>query len=659
MRSGPTMGGRSRLVSLLVVLLAGCPVPEDACTLPSDEDHDGISLPTDCDDADSAVHPWADEACNGKDDDCDGVADEADAVDAATWYADADGDGFGDLSTPTTACEAPDGFVGDATDCDDGDSDTHPAADEFCDHHDDDCDGAVDEDALDPSPWYADDDGDGWGDAAASTTACEAPAGFVGDATDCDDDDPAVNPGAVEVCGNDVDDDCDGGAGVCGVGDRHLEGADAQWTGAGGYGDLLNGHEMQFTGPGDVDGDGFDDILIGTPNRVRTSEGTRPGAVSVVRGSAAPVGGSLADVDGVLWGEQSGDLAGIVAAAGDLDMDGLADVYIGAPDHDVGVVYVVPGSALLADAIVTDVALATYTGESGFQETGARLAGAGDVNGDGAGDLLVSTYWNASPGDGDWVVKLVLGSDPPADRSLADAIPFLGVQPEDSLGFDLAGAGDVNGDAFDDLLIPEFPNMTGGPGIVYLVLGSPSPDGGSLADADVALSGQDRDQAGWSVAGGGDVNADGYTDMLIGAVSHRESGDRTGAVYIVFGSPLPVSRSLADADALILGVGEDGIGHDVAFAGDVDADGFDDVLVGGIDSQTPRAVHLFLGSTLPAVTSLEHADARIYRSTDYWGEARADGAGDVNGDGRDDVLVGWEYLHQEEAAVALFMFTGL
>jgi hypothetical protein len=110
-----------------------------------DADGDGSAVPEDCDDADPAVHPGADEHCDGVDEDCGGDGD-AGAVDAGTWYADADGDGFGDASAATGGCEPPAGFVADATDCDDGADAAHPGADELaCTAVDEDCDGAFDE----------------------------------------------------------------------------------------------------------------------------------------------------------------------------------------------------------------------------------------------------------------------------------------------------------------------------------------------------------------------------------------------------------------------------------------------------------------------------------------------------------------------------------
>ncbi len=179
---------------------------ELACTQPTDH----VADATDCDDLDGDVNPDAVELCDEVDNDCSGDVD-SDAVDALTWYDDADGDGFGDAGASSTSCEAAAGTVADATDCDDGDAAVNPDATEICDGVDNDCNGDADTDATDPATWYADTDGDGFGDAASTQAACTQPSDHVADATDCDDGSAAVNTAATEVC-NDLDDDCDGDA---------------------------------------------------------------------------------------------------------------------------------------------------------------------------------------------------------------------------------------------------------------------------------------------------------------------------------------------------------------------------------------------------------------------------------------------------------------
>jgi len=161
---------------------------------------DGATADGDMPDANVADGALADAALDG---------DLADASPGATtYYVDMDMDGFGDPSTPMDAEVAPDGYVEDATDCDDTAMHVHPGADEVCNGVDDNCDGVVDEDVK--TTFYADTDGDTFGDSSSSEDDCTAPDGYVEDATDCDDTARGVHPGATEVCDG-VDDDCNGG----------------------------------------------------------------------------------------------------------------------------------------------------------------------------------------------------------------------------------------------------------------------------------------------------------------------------------------------------------------------------------------------------------------------------------------------------------------
>ena len=179
-----------------------------ACDAPSGYTSDD----TDCDDARDDVNPAADEICDGAtDENCDGDIDEDSATDAVTWYVDADSDSFGNPDYSTKACDKPTGYVAKAKDCDDGDDDVNPNADEVCGGEDEDCDGTVDESgAVDATDWYTDSDGDGYGDTSSSvTTACDEPSGSSSDNSDCDDTDDTVYPSADEVCDG-VDNNCDG-----------------------------------------------------------------------------------------------------------------------------------------------------------------------------------------------------------------------------------------------------------------------------------------------------------------------------------------------------------------------------------------------------------------------------------------------------------------
>jgi len=233
------------LLSTLLALGVACRGPDAL-----DEDGDGVSELTDCNDQDATVFPGATELCNGVDDDCDGVIDD-DTTDATIYYRDGDGDGAGSLSSTLAACDVPAGYVvagedcddarGDiypgapetdctdpidyncdgstgfadadadgfaaCEDCDDTASTVHPGVAETCNDVDDDCDGAVDEDVVGAPRWYADADADGFGAAATSVSACAAPAGYVADATDCNDGSAVARPGQPEVCDG-IDNDC-------------------------------------------------------------------------------------------------------------------------------------------------------------------------------------------------------------------------------------------------------------------------------------------------------------------------------------------------------------------------------------------------------------------------------------------------------------------
>ncbi len=171
----------------------------------NDVDGDGFNADVDCDDNNAEINPAAIEICDGIDNNCDGVIDENLSI---TYYADVDGDGYAGFSNTLDTCALPDGYSEEPTDCNDDDPSINPGADEICNELDDNCNDAVDEGQG--SIFFTDLDGDGYGDAGNVVEACELSPGLSVDAGDCDDGDSEINPIADEVCGNGIDENCDG-----------------------------------------------------------------------------------------------------------------------------------------------------------------------------------------------------------------------------------------------------------------------------------------------------------------------------------------------------------------------------------------------------------------------------------------------------------------
>ncbi|MEL6348332.1 MAG: putative metal-binding motif-containing protein, partial [Myxococcota bacterium] len=196
-------------LTTLLVLLAACRSETDDNKNGDidpivDEDGDGFGADEDCDDADAAANPSAAEICDGLDNNCDGTIDEGVTT---TFYLDADGDDHGDAGRTLQACVLPDGYAALSDDCDDLNAEVYPDAPEQCDNLDNDCDTEVDEAVL--FVWYADADGDGFGDPDSAFETCDPPPGYVDSADDCDDTEDQSFPGGVEIC-DEIDNNCDG-----------------------------------------------------------------------------------------------------------------------------------------------------------------------------------------------------------------------------------------------------------------------------------------------------------------------------------------------------------------------------------------------------------------------------------------------------------------
>ncbi len=361
--------------------------------------------------------------------------------------------------------------------------------------------------------------------------------------------------------------------------------------------------------------------------------------------TGAGVEPDLASADARILGQAGGDHAGRSVAVGDLDGDGIGDVLVGAGGRDAGgdgagAVSVVLGPPPGGTSSLS-TAEATLVGEAAGDHAGWAAALA-DVDGDGAGDVLVGAPWEASGGPGAGAVYLVLGPLG-GTRDLQDAQGKLtGGAAEAAIGWSLA-IGDVDGNRVEDVLVGAPGDGTGGvgSGAVRVVLGRAggAPD---LSSADAALVGEDPgDAAGWSLAVG-DVDGDGIEDVLAGARLAEAGGTFAGAAYVVLG-PVTGTTDLSAADAVFVGeAAGDQAGWSLA-VGDVDGDGLEDALVGAPWEETggagAGAVYV-VGGPVRGTVDLSAADAKLVGTAVYGGAGSSLAAGDLDGDGCGDVLAG-------------------
>jgi len=632
-----------------------------------DDDGDSVLSSVDCDDGDADIYPGADELCDGVDSDCDGLVDE-NPSDGGSWVPDADGDGYTLTDArPVVACEAPDGYIiaSAEVDCDDEDDTLNPAAVEDCDGIDNDCDGVVDD--------GYDEDGDGWStcvddedlldcnDANADTYPGADEVWYDGEDNDCDpsyvndDDQDLDGVTAQEVGGEDCDDtqadipnvleawdgqdnDCDGAVDEETDGD-YLSVVDAQARFIGSVeGDRA---ARSIAWAGDVNGDGEEDAVIGA-----ILSGT--GAMYLVTG---PFEGDLdlKDSQAQLIGLDGGHQSGIsVSGGGDFNDDGYDDIIAGSYANEVYLVFGGPdlaGEGSLGDSDI--IFLSTQEND----QTGRSVSAGGDANGDGIGDLLIGAPGHEYERPWDGAAFLVLGGiEERGDVSLeqADAI-IVGEENGDSLGHAVQFAGDVNGDGLDDLVMSAFGDGTAASfaGAAYLVL-SPVEGVVEAADADAKYLGEaEEDRLARScIDSAGDVNNDGLADLLMGSTLSDTNGTASGSAWVMFGGRYG-TLSLGVANLHLLGEASgDGAGRSVSSAGDVTGDGIDDILVGAPHAEvyelSEGAIYVVAGSPLLNGTlPLRDSAAKIggHHEQDFLGWW-VDGGRDADGDGLNDLLLG-------------------
>jgi hypothetical protein len=280
---------------------------------------------------------------------------------------------------------------------------------------------------------------------------------------------------------------------------------------------------------------------------------------------------------------------------GDVDGDGLDDILVGAQGNDdggsgAGKAYLVLGASLGSD---TEVSLSTadwaFVGEAAG-DSASHVAGAGDVDGDGLDDLLLGAVFNDDGGSDAGKAYLVLAASLAMDAevSLSTADRAFVCEAAGDWGGSVSSAGDADGDGLDDILVGAPYNDDGGSdaGKAYLMLAASlgAASEVSLADADYAFVGEAADNyAGTAVAGAGDVDGDGLSDILIGAPWNDDGGTFAGKAYLVLADRLGFLGSISLTDADFQFTGEDSgdiLGRGVSGAGDVNGDGLDDLLIG-------------------------------------------------------------------------------
>lgn len=292
----------------------------------------------------------------------------------------------------------------------------------------------------------------------------------------------------------------------------------------------------------DVSADGVGDIVVGAPRSDRG--GDDAGAVYVLYGGRH-LGGQrpLATADVVLAGAAPRSFAGASVDGADLVGGREADLVVGAPGagdpgRRQGAVYLVDGrnAELLGSLADADT---TYVGARAGDRAGRAVAVAGDVDGDGNPDLVIGASRARGAAQRSGVAYVVNPRGAPGRSSLAEAaVTLQGVDANDSAGFDVGGAGDVNGDGTVDLAVGAPGDDDGGPdaGTVYVVYGSPELSGTvPLSAADASFAGTPGDRVGYAVGMAGDVTCDGADDLLVGAPGNDTGGDDAGAVSLVAG----------------------------------------------------------------------------------------------------------------------------
>jgi hypothetical protein len=403
---------------------------------------------------------------------------------------------------------------------------------------------------------------------------------------------------------------------------------------------------------GDVNGDGYADILIGAPGYDNGEY--NEGRAMLFLGSASGLSGPPdwwmeSNIAGAFFGSS-------LATAGDVNGDGYSDVIIGARFYsngqtEQGAAFVYLGSP----SGLMDNPAWFVEGDDQGNRFGASVATAGDINGDGFSDVIISeTHYSESDFTPDGRVFVFNGSPTGLEDTASWRATY---EPDYQYGYSVAPAGDVNGDGFSDVIIGSYAGKWDDQGIVHVYTGSPS----GLSSTPSWRGGGEPSTPksfGNSVCTAGDVNGDGVSDIIIGD-SYYKSGDGRAVVYL--GSQRLTSLK-PQWDWKIDGHQDNGwFGHSVANAGDVNGDGYPDVVVGEFLNdgtyEDAGAVHVYLSGE----SGLEALPAWTMTGSRYgeWFGYSVSSAGDVNGDGLGDIIVGApNYSNGEAGEGGAFLYLG-
>ena len=667
-----------------------------ACNKPSDYDGDGFTADVDCNDNNAEIHPEATEVCDGVDNNCDSSIDGADADGAIAYFADADADGFGGSALSITQCDAPSGFVGNSDDCNDTDAAINPDAAEICDMLDNDCDALVDDedDSVDTTgfaTYYGDADADGYGQADVSVDACNAPSGYADNADDCDDTNPdlnpatvwysdidgdsygaanytmmsceqpdgyvdnpddcddllyAVNPAALEICDGGIDNDCDG---LSDDDDDSVEASTFSTYYADGDSDGYGDDSMTLTqcalpsGYSELGGDCDDAEALANPGGTEICadgidndcSGDAPECTLPTVGTSADAGMSFVDSSGSSFGYDEMEL-------GDFNGDGVTDLAVSDySDNAVGSssqgsvsFFYGPfsaGSENTSDGLVY--------GENSYDYFGEHMANMGDINGDGADDLLVGAdgwdYGSSYSVGAFYVISGTTSTESAGTNqynnfgSSSESVVFTDSYIYQGM---VANLGDVFGTGNNTYALGGYsydePSTNSG----YLYYGDFSSMNAGI------ISGDYYDQVGYEdrVEGMGDLDGDGYDDFAAsGAMSYYSGNSYAGEVWVFYGATSAYWAYTSDADAILEGSSSAYLGSKLAGGADVDGDGYDDLF-----ASTDGSVEVYFGDA-GRLAFGQASDISIEDSTSSYSyiDSSALSVGDLTGDGTGDIVV--------------------